>query len=123
MCTLEIQYCDGDITAFIISEDGKGRLYFLIYVPEDGVSEVYDSNLQKLNIINIDDWFQVNTHQRYSHRSVLDMSAAFLNGLNSSYSLDDVEDIVKQSCNVAKDSLFHTNLMSKYIKIFDIKLV
>jgi len=121
MCDLKIQYCDENITVFVISDNEKERLYFLIYVPEDGVSEIYDSDLQKINATNIDDWFQVNTHQRYSHRSVLDMSVAFLNGLNSSYSLDDVEDVVRQSCDVAKDFLFHTDLISKYIKIYDIE--
>jgi len=121
MCVLKIQYCDRNVTAFTIFGNGEERLYFLIYVPEDGVSEIYDNELQKMDIINIDDWFQVNTRQRYSHRSVLDMSAAFLNGLNSSYSLDDITILTRQSCGTVKDFLFHTDLISKYVRTYDIE--
>jgi len=121
MCDLKIQYCDENITVFVISDNEKERLYFLIYVPEDGVSEIYDNYLRKMDVINIDNWFQVNTRQRYSHRAVLDMSTAFLNGLNSSYSLDDITTLAKQSCSVVKDFLFHTDLISKYVRTYDIE--
>jgi hypothetical protein len=130
MCVLKIKYCtklfdtslQGSIVVFVIIDGNfQEKLYFLIYVSQDGISEIYDNNLRKLNILNIDDWFQVNTQQRYSHRSVLDMSAAWMMGLEASYSLNDLIEFVKQSCGIAKDSLFHTDLISKYVRAYNIE--
>lgn len=107
---LRILHVKGPVAAFLIDP----QFYFYRSIP---IPQIFSSDLVLQLIPNIDNWFQAQTHQRHSHRSFLDMASAFSDGLNHSYSLQDLEDICAQASATTKDLIVIKHLAA-YNKIF-----
>lgn len=105
---------DNGLVAFNIDLD----LYFIKLEP---VPKIYDENLKPQLIPNFDSWFQAKTHQRYSFRQFCDMIAAFQTGLEKSYSLGDLKEIVVESMKATKFALFEH--MGEYGKRFWVEIL
>ena len=78
-----IKYANKNVIVIVINS--------ILYYIDTTLMNVYDRNMTKMNIPNIDSWIQSITQQRYSYQSVCDMGAAFEEGLKHTYSLTDIK--------------------------------
>lgn len=93
--------------------------YYLIV---DAIPRLFDSFGTSVWVVNIDDWFQVHTEQRYSYRGVQDMAVSFANGMRLTYSLNDVIECAKETSIITADFILDSDLTSEYVANYNIEL-
>jgi len=106
-----------DVVVFEVSND----LWYLRIGP--GLPVIYDSNLKRQIIPNIDTWFQAKTGHRYSYQTVCDMAAAFAAGMKCSYSTNDVKSYCAAACRSTVDAIFKTKRAADYRRLFWIEML
>jgi hypothetical protein len=107
---LKIVFAQGPIVAFYIDLD----LYFYNDLP---VPTLYDAELTKQVVYNMDSWFQANTAHRYSYRGFMDMVEAFRDALRLSYSTRDIRWAVQHSVKQARDHIL-TLKLGQYLRTY-----
>lgn len=115
--TVTIKYVERETVAFQINNE----LFYLRQGP--GIPQIFNSNLRPQIIPNIDNWFQAKTQQRYSYRSICDMSAAFAAGLQHSYTNDDLAGISREVVNMTVKTIFQTDHAREFSRAYWIELM
>jgi len=112
MALLKIVYAFKNTAAFSIGEA-------LYYIKMDGdFPFVYDKNLKKLVMPNIDYWLQAQTKQRYGLRSLRDMISAFKDGIQYSYDEVNLASICETVFDNTISYVFKTNHGKDFAKAF-----
>jgi len=117
MSSLNIKYASGFTAAFTINS----QLYYIKTGPD--FPKLYDENLKKLIIPNMDSWLQANTRQRFSYQTLTDMIKAFSDGLEHNYTKDDIVRICNHVFDLSRDYIFKTEYAKDYASIFKIELM
>lgn len=120
MCRLKImiiRYVSGDIIVFEI----KQQIFYFLDSPN--LPELYDNNLKKLIVPNLDNWLQTMTQQRYSLRGLRDMSVAFTHGLRCGISENQAKQILENTIIETKRRLLCSPLSTDYAQNFYIELL
>lgn len=117
MAILEIKYAYNETVAFTI----HSVLYYLKIGPD--LPELYDQDLKKLIIPNIDHWIQAQTQQRYTYRGLKDMMEAFVDGLRHGYDRDDMEKVCNKVFDDTIKNIFRTKHARDYALAYWIELL
>lgn len=112
-----IQYVEGEVTIFEVN----GKIYYFRDSPN--FPELFDDQLHKLIVPNLDHWIQAATDQRHSLRGLQDMSVAFLAGLHCGVSDQDAYILVNNTINATRQMIFHTDLANRYGRMYFIELI
>jgi hypothetical protein len=107
---IRIVFAQGPVVAFYIDLD----LYFYKGAP---IPTIYDAELVKQVVYNIDSWFQAKTALRYSYQGFIDMVEAFRDALRLSYSTKDVIWAVQHSAKQARDYIL-VHKLGEYLRTF-----
>lgn len=108
------------VIAFLIRSNGLDTLYYLRH--GNVVPELFDAEAVRIRISNFDDWIQLQTAQRYSLRSILDMAEAFVSGMYSAYSVNDLKLCAEVACVTAVEEIFQTRLAAGYSAAYRVEL-
>ncbi len=111
-----IKYVQHDIIAFEINNE-------IWYLYLKGVPYLYNKNLKRQIIPNIDNWIQSKTGLRYNYRSLCDMAAAFAMGANCSYTANDITNCSMHACHEAIDIIFKGPYINTYCKHYWIEIL
>lgn len=114
---LQLLYVQGRTAAFTV----YGELYYLKTGPD--LPQLYDSNLKKMIIGNMDHWFQAQTHQRYSYSGMKDMMDAYAAGLSRSYTSNDIPALVEKIYAVTRDVMLKTEFVRDYATAYWVELL
>ncbi len=114
MADLILHAIRGDFVAFNIDY----TTYFMRFNPP---YRIYDNDLQPQVIPNLDSWIQAHTQQRHGLQIFLDLVAAFKAGLDKSYSINDLKEILYKSTITAKLKMI--DMMGEYGKHFWIEVL
>lgn len=117
MAPLRIVYANGKTAAFTVAS----KLFYIKVGPD--LPELYDHDLKRQIVPNIDYWFQAKTQQRYSFRGVCDMVEAFNDGVAYGYQKDD---FLKLSALVFDQTIayiFRTNCARSFARSYWIELM
>lgn len=106
-----------ETVAFTINHE----LYYLKTGPD--LPKLFNRDLNKLIIPNLDTWLQAQTQQRYSYRGLKDMAAAFSSGLRHSYASDDLAGICGYIFDETVKMIFTTEYAHSYAVAFKVELM
>lgn len=114
---IQIKYVSGHTVAFTVNME----IYYLKTGPDYPM--VFDRNLKRMLIPNLDSWIQAISQQRHSYRGLLDMMRAFSDGLQHSYSSDDLQDICERVFDLTYTTIFHTEHTREYARAHKVELL
>lgn len=114
---LEIKY----VYKFTVAVSINNEIYYIRHGHDFPL--VYNKDLRKLNIPNIDNWLQAQTQQRYSYRGVLDMAEAYKCGLQFSYNEDRIISLLKKYYVIIRNIIFNSSHNQKYIDNYKIEIM
>lgn len=112
-----IRYVSGEVIVFEIDN----KLYYFHDSPN--LPQVYDQQLNKLIIPNLDSWIQSQTGQRHSLRGLRDMAAAFSCGVRCGISDKQGRQLISNVVIATKQQIFHSALASGYARAYFIELL
>lgn len=117
MVKIKIIYSHKYTAAFTIGPN----LYYIKTGPD--FPQLYDRDLKKLIIPNVDFWLQANTHQRHSFRNLCDMIEAFGDGINHSYNSGDLSEICGAVYDKTLSYIFKTGYARDFAGSYWIELL
>lgn len=114
---LKIIYANRETAAFTVASE----LFYIKIGPD--LPELYDKNLKRQIVPNVDYWFQAKTHQRYSFRGICDMIGAFVDGIEHSYSRNDLTGICEIVFTKTVAYIFKTNHTRSFARSYWIEIL
>jgi hypothetical protein len=117
MGTLDIKYVNGGAVAFTLN----GELYYLKTGPD--LPQLFDSNLRRLHIPNMDNWLQAQSQQRYSYRGLQDMMKAFAAGLKHSYVGRDFIAVCRHIFDTCRDAILKSAHTPYFARTYRLELL
>lgn len=112
-----IKYVSGEVIVFEINN----QLYYFHDSPN--LPQLYDQQLHKLIVPNLDNWLQHMTGQRYSLRGLRDMSTAFISGLQCGISDQQARQLIFNTITTTKNQIFQSALAIEYARAYFIELM
>lgn len=85
--------------------------------------KVFDENLNKLPIPNVDIWLQAQTNRKYSYADILKMADAFVDGLSSNFTKSDIQSIEQNLYDRIFKNIFSSQRTPIYINHYSIELM
>ena len=111
-----IKYATSDIIAFEID----GEIWYLCLI---GIPHIYNKDLKRQIIPNIDNWIQAKTKQRYGYASICDMATAFAMGMECSYTSQDIAQISMSISQKILNTIFKGPYIHIYNKLYWIEML
>jgi len=112
-----IKYVFSRIIVFEINN----QIYYFHDNPN--LPQLYDQQLNKLIVPNLDSWLQSKTSQRYSLRGLRDMATAFMSGMQCGISEGQAYQLILNAISETKRQIFQSALASDYARVYFIELM
>lgn len=92
------------------------ELYYIYFGP--GLPKIFNKDMNLLTIPNIDNWISSKTKQRYSLRTLNDIIIAYLEGVNSAFSEQDVLDVVDKCVDLTVKRVARSQILDALNKLY-----
>ncbi len=117
MAKLEIKFVSGKTAAFTINNE----MYYIQTGPD--LPKLYNNQMRKLIVPNIDSWLQAQTQQRYSFRGLRDMMEAYTHGYAYHHNQDELAALSRKIYDLTIDNIFKTKHALDFANSFKVELM
>ena len=94
----------------------SGLTYYIYFGP--GLPKILDDKMRPMIIANIDNWLLAKTKQKYSLRNIQDMVKAYVEGVKSAYSEEDMKKVANRCVELAVKRLCRSGSLDEVNKIY-----